>query len=84
MFTHQQTDLPADDLRVVLTGVLAEATNLGLSRMVDACSVTSRRKLAWTAGWHLREETHLVGTSLCWSTHNSVSHSPPCSERPTY
>jgi TnpA family transposase len=58
VFTHQQTDLPADDLRVVLTGVLAEATNLGLSRMADACSVTSRRKLAWTAGWHLREETY--------------------------
>jgi TnpA family transposase len=58
LFTHQQTDLPADDPRVVLTGVLAEATNLGLSRMADACSVTSRRKLAWAAGWHLREETY--------------------------
>jgi Domain of unknown function (DUF4158)/Tn3 transposase DDE domain len=58
LFTHQQTDLPADDPRVVLTGVLAEATNLGLSRMADACSVASRRKLAWTAGWHLREDTY--------------------------
>jgi TnpA family transposase len=42
----------------VLTGVLAEATNLGLSRMAEACSITSRRKLAWTASWHLREETY--------------------------
>jgi TnpA family transposase len=58
LFTHQQTDLPADDPRVVLTGVLAEATNLGLSRMAEACSITSRRKLAWTASWHLREETY--------------------------
>jgi hypothetical protein len=58
LFTHQQTDLPADDPRIVLTGVLAEATNLGLSRMADACSVASLRKLAWTAGWHLREDTY--------------------------
>ena len=48
LFTHQQTDLPADDPRIVLTGVLVEATNLGLS------SVASLRKVAWTAGWHLR------------------------------
>src|SRR5271165_3457558 len=57
-FTHLHTGLPADDPRVVLTAVLADATNLGLSRMADAYSVASRRKLAWTAGWHLREDTY--------------------------
>ena len=36
-FTHLHTGLPADDSRVVLTTVLADATNLGLSRMADAC-----------------------------------------------
>ncbi len=67
VFTHQQTDLPANDPRVVLTGVLAEATNLGLSRMADACSVTSRRKLAWTAGWHLREETYRSALAMLFN-----------------
>jgi TnpA family transposase len=57
-FTHLHTGMPADDPRIVLTAVLADATNLGLSRMADACSVASRRKLAWTAGWHLREDTY--------------------------
>jgi TnpA family transposase len=57
-FTHLHTGLPADDPRVVLTAVLADATNLGLSRMAEACSVASRHKLAWTAGWHLREDTY--------------------------
>ena len=57
-FTHLHTGLPADDPRVVLTAVLADATNLGLTRMADACSVASYRQLAWTAGWHLREETY--------------------------
>jgi hypothetical protein len=57
-FTHLHTGLPADDRRVALTAVLADATNLGLTRMADACAVASYRQLAWTAGWHLREETY--------------------------
>ncbi len=57
-FTHLHSGLPADDPRVVLTAVLADATNLGLTRMADACAAASYRKLAWTAGWHLREETY--------------------------
>jgi TnpA family transposase len=57
-FIPLHTGLPADDPRVVLTAVLADATNLGLTRMADACSVASYRKLAWTAGWHLREDTY--------------------------
>ena len=57
-FAHLHTGLPAGDPRVVLTAVLADATNLGLTRMADACSVATYRQLAWTAGWHLREETY--------------------------
>jgi len=57
-FTHLHMGLPADDRRVALTAVLADATNLGLTRMADACAVASYRQLAWTAGWHLREETY--------------------------
>ncbi len=57
-FTHLHTGMPTDDPRVVLTAVLADATNLGLTRMADACAAASYRKLAWTAGWHLREETY--------------------------
>ncbi len=57
-FTHLHTGLPTDDRRVVLTAVLADATNLGLTRMADACAVASYHRLAWTAGWHLRDETY--------------------------
>jgi TnpA family transposase len=57
-FTHLHSGLPADDRRVVLTTVLADATNLGLTRMADACAVATYRQLAWAAGWHLREETY--------------------------
>lgn len=57
-FTHLHTSLPVNDPHAVLAAVLADATNLGLTRMAEACSVTSYRQLAWTAGWHLREETY--------------------------
>ena len=57
-FTHLHTGLPADDPLIVLTAVLADATNLGLTRMAEACSVASYRQLAWNAGWHLREDTY--------------------------
>ena len=72
LFTHQQTGLPADDPRVVLTGVLAEATNLGFGRMADACSLASRRTLAWTAGWHLREETYRSALAMLVNTQHSL------------
>src|SRR5438105_488983 len=57
-FMHLHSGAPAEDRRVVLTAVLADAANLGLTRMAEACSVASYRQLAWTAAWHLREETY--------------------------
>jgi len=63
-FTHLHTGMPAEDPRVVLTAVLADATNLGLTRMADACSVASYRQLAWMAGWHLREDTYRPGLAI--------------------
>lgn len=55
-FTHLHSGAPADDRRILLTAVLADATNLGPTRMAEACSVASYRQLAWTAAWHLRED----------------------------
>ena len=63
-FTHLHTGMPAEDPRVVLTAILADATNLGLTRMADACSVASYRQLAWMAGWHLREDTYRPGLAI--------------------
>ena len=57
-FTHLRSGLPFEDNRVILTTVLADATNLGLTGMAEACSVATYKQLVWTAGWHLREETY--------------------------
>jgi TnpA family transposase len=37
--------------------LIAEATNLGLSRMAEVCGVASRRALLRMQTWHMREET---------------------------
>ena len=57
-FTHLRSGLPFEDNRVILTTVLADATNLGLTGMAEACSVATYKQMVWTAGWHLREETY--------------------------
>src|SRR3546814_4455021 len=36
---------------------MAEATNLGLSRMAEVCGAGSRRALLRMQTWHMREET---------------------------
>jgi TnpA family transposase len=41
--------------------------------MADACSVASLRKLAWTAGWHLREDTYRSALAMLVN----VQHSQP-------
>ena len=55
-FVHLGTGRTVPDRRVLLTAILADATNLGHVRMADACALVTRHQLAWTASWHLREE----------------------------
>ena len=59
-FTHLRTGEPAADTRTLLAGLLADGLNLGLTRMAEACSVASLGKLAWTADWHIRDETYAL------------------------
>lgn len=56
-FGHVSTGLPPADERVFLATLIAEATNLGLSRMSEVCGVASRRALLRMQTWHMCEET---------------------------
>jgi TnpA family transposase len=56
-FTHVSTGMPPNDERVFLASLIAEATNLGLTRMADICDVASRRALLRMQTWHMRDET---------------------------
>ncbi len=57
-FTHLKTGEPARDMPLLLTAVLADATNLGLSKMAESCPGTSSAKLSWLVAWHIRDETY--------------------------
>ena len=59
-FTHLRTGEPAADSRILMAGLLADGLNLGLTRMAEACSIASLCQLAWTADWHIREETYAL------------------------
>jgi TnpA family transposase len=59
-FGHVSTGLPPGDERAFLATLIAEATNLGLSRMAEVCGVASRRALLRMQTWHMREETFRV------------------------
>lgn len=56
-FSHVSTGMPPSDERAFLAALIAEATNLGLSRMADICGVASRRALLRMQTWHMREDT---------------------------
>jgi TnpA family transposase len=56
-FNHVSTGLPPSDQNGFLAALIAEATNLGLSRMADICGVASRRALLRMQTWHMREDT---------------------------
>lgn len=57
-FVHLKTDEPMKDQALLLTALLADATNLGLSKMAEACPGTSLSRLSWLVAWHIRDETY--------------------------
>lgn len=57
-FTHLKTGETTQDKTLLLTTILADAINLGLTKMAEACPGTSYAKLAWLQAWHIRDETY--------------------------
>jgi hypothetical protein len=57
-FTHLKTGNTAKDKILLLTTILADAINLGLTKMAESCSGMTYAKLSWLQGWHIRDETY--------------------------
>ena len=57
-FTHLRTGDTATDRRVLMAALLADGLNLGLTRMAEVCNIANLGQLAWTADWHIRDETY--------------------------
>jgi len=57
-FVHLKSDEPVKDQALLLTALLADATNLGLGKMAESCPGTSLGRLAWLVAWHIRDENY--------------------------
>ncbi|KHK00196.1 Mobile element protein [Desulfovibrio sp. TomC] len=57
-FTHLKSGKPPSDPTLLLTAVLADGINIGLSKMAEACPDANYAKLSWLAAWQIRDETY--------------------------
>lgn len=57
-FTHLKTGAPAKDPSLLLTTLLADGLNLGLTKMAESCPGSTYAKLSWLQAWHIRDDTY--------------------------
>jgi TnpA family transposase len=57
-FVHLKTGEPAKEPALLLTAILADATNMGLTKMAESCPGMSLSKLSWLVAWHIRDEPY--------------------------
>ena len=57
-FTHLKSGDTAKDRIPLLTTILADAINLGLSKMAESCPGSTYAKLSWLQAWHIRDDTY--------------------------
>ena len=57
-FTHLKTGALAKDHVQLLTTLLADGLNLGLTKMAESCPGSTRAKLAWLQAWYIRDDTY--------------------------
>ena len=57
-FTHLRTGELTKDKTLLLTTILADGINLGLTKMAESCPGTTYSKLSWQHAWHIRDETY--------------------------
>ena len=71
-FSHQRSGRSTDDRASLLTVILADGINLGITRMADACRGVSIRQLAWVHDWHVREETYAAALARIIDAHRAL------------
>ena len=57
-FTHLRNDTVAKDRPALLTVILADAINLGLTKMAESCTGATFSKLDTLRAYHMRDETY--------------------------
>jgi TnpA family transposase len=57
---------------VLLSALLADGINLGLTRMADAIPGMSFERLAWVSDWYIRDETYSKAMAEIVNFHTKV------------
>jgi TnpA family transposase len=69
-FTHLRTGNPPADKPAVLAAILADGTNLGLSRMADASRALSYHHLINVAQWHVSDDNYVAARAAIINAHH--------------
>lgn len=69
-FTHIKSGEEVHDKTFLLTTILADAINLGLTKMAESCSGMTYAKLSWIQAWHIRDETYASALSELVNMHH--------------
>ena len=59
-FTHLKSGDAVKDRIPLLTAILADAINMGLTKMAESCPGANYAKLSWLQAWHIRDETYFA------------------------
>ena len=62
-FTHIKSGEVVSEKTLLLTAVLSDAINLGLTKMAESCPGTTYAKLSWIQAWHIRDDTYSAALS---------------------
>src|SRR5574337_255656 len=57
-FVHLKDGEAPKDKTLLLSAILADAINLGLTKMAESCPGSTYAKLSWLQAWHVRDETY--------------------------
>jgi len=71
-FTHIKSGKMPSNKTLLLTAVLSDAINLGLTKMAESCPGTTYAKLSWLQAWHIRDDTYAA--SLSALTNAQLNH----------
>jgi hypothetical protein len=69
-FTHLRTGNPPADKPALLAAILADSTNLGLSRMADASRALSYHHLINVAQWHVSDDNYVAARAAIINAHH--------------
>jgi TnpA family transposase len=60
-FVHLKSGEPAKNKVLLMSAILADAINLGLTKMAESSPGITYEKLSWLQAWYIRDDTYAAG-----------------------